>query len=133
MGVAGVVPALERYLCGGGGFQSLFWWRGRLDGETINQVLTSYEVSILVLVERPFGRLGRLVAPHRREVSILVLVERPFGHDATAYSFQSLFWWRGRLDACVWTVKRSTRFLPPMRFQSLFWWRGRLDVSVGST
>ena len=60
-------------------------------------------------------------------VSILVLVERPFGpanpqHVAYRIRFQSLFWWRGHLDE--YTGKMAGVWL---KFQSLFWWRGHLD------
>ena len=87
-------------------FQSLFWWRGHLD----------------ICPEQGPG--------HTARVSILVLVERPFGLSVGAPGarcgrFQSLFWWRGHLDFCsaAWPPSR-------MKFQSLFWWRGHLDLSV---
>ena len=140
---------------GGRLFQSLFWWRGRLDRYTRVPLLHALMVSILVLVERSFGHV--LVKRHNQPciVSILVLVERSFGRpDADLYptplrgfnpcfggevvwttittgsaigncEFQSLFWWRGRLD------QRSGRYgMCLYRFQSLFWWRGRLDSRI---
>ena len=87
-------------------------------------------VSILVLVERPFGRGHAQRQPvDALHVSILVLVERPFGPAVLSTPkpipwFQSLFWWRGRLDL-------EKRITPVFRqkFQSLFWWRGRLDLN----
>ena len=45
-------------------------------------------VSILVLVERPFGPVVVFVLPYHREVSILVLVERPFGRPGMGLSTQ---------------------------------------------
>ena len=88
-------------------FQSLFWWRGHLDRRPAQQPAKAAQVSILVLVERPFGQaIGD-------------------EYEMQGVPFQSLFWWRGHLD-----VKR--RHVPQERrmFQSLFWWRGHLDHSV---
>ena len=90
-------------------FQSLFWWRGRLD--------------------LYMGLRGRVCVG---SVSILVLVERSFGHEEGQFKwdnekFQSLFWWRGRLD-----TKDSWGLKDSIMFQSLFWWRGRLDSLVST-
>ena len=87
-------------------------------------------VSILVLVERPFGLQNMPAYTWTRRVSILVLVERPFGlggrhKKSDGLKFQSLFWWRGHLDAFVAHLSYTAR-----QFQSLFWWRGHLDYHV---
>ena len=62
-----------------GRFQSLFWWRGSLDRPLAHDCRLPHIVSILVLVERQFGPVH--VCGHASQlcVSILVLVERPFG------------------------------------------------------
>ena len=166
---------------GSGRFQSLFWWRGHLDhrrrkpplagragfnpcfgGEAIWTCLYPVSacqpsVSILVLVERPFGPAAYPVWLAGFPVSILVLVERPFGPAARPTTrqsrpsfnpcfggeaiwtdparhvrgrsgvFQSLFWWRGHLDMAGQYVHADT-----VGFQSLFWWRGHLDYFVDS-
>ena len=49
-------------------------------------IATRLLVSILVLVERPFGRAGAGVSMMKRKVSILVLVERPFGPSKGTYT-----------------------------------------------
>ena len=159
-------------------FQSLFWWRGRLDnhrdrplasvresfnpcfgGEAVWTLWASMYASFTSCFNPCFG--GEAVwtsdAGGRRlqawRVSILVLVERPFGpfwrtmmwmpsssfnpcfggeavwtaagfcKDCGALAFQSLFWWRGRLDATC-----ALLCVVHRKFQSLFWWRGRLDT-----
>ena len=86
-------------------FQSLFWWRGRLDRADSGQDEGTAGVSILVLVERSFGLRWDKAYGDALQVSILVLVERPFGPghkelcSQVILEFQSLFWWRGRLDS----------------------------------
>ena len=108
----------------------MFWWRGHLDLCDASGYLEDTRVSILVLVERPFGpHIGR-VKCRVVSVSILVLVERPFGpvllnkYVSSPAMFQSLFWWRGHLDGTAWC-----RVYANWEFQSLFWWRGHLDAT----
>ena len=123
-----------------------------MDNTDYSASLSFIGVSILVLVERPFGQFLLVLSPRAHHVSILVLVERPFGlwrppqhnHDRLSFNpcfggeaiwtaraeahpmrhsmFQSLFWWRGHLD-----FAKICDAVMNCKFQSLFWWRGHLD------
>ena len=57
-------------------FQSLFWWIGLSNGVFGTNIVTTSDVSILVLVDRP-------------------LKPRVFGTSHRRGEFQSLFWWIG--------------------------------------
>ena len=92
-----------------------------------------WNVSILVLVERPFGPNGAIGTDNGLQVSILVLVERPFGPSV-------LRGMRADRDVSILVlVERpfglaSLTTLRPVltEFQSLFWWRGHLDLISGN-
>ena len=61
-------------------FQSLFCWICLLDHQFQSVYSCMVLVSILVLLDLPFGRIRRLkLLSHRHNVSILVLLDLPFG------------------------------------------------------
>ena len=137
-------------------FQSLFWWRGHLDILLVSQPSLTHQVSILVLVERPFGHCNTDLALFILQVSILVLVERPFGlrvaggHACSRAASVSILVLVERpfgRDVTKWITTKQAGFQSlfwwrghldpdpytpepaPKEFQSLFWWRGHLDLS----
>ena len=90
-------------------------------------------VSILVLVERPFGHPFLFLFSKRNKVSILVLVERPFGPRVCPTG-------SGRMSVSILVLverpfgHRTVNVSESeIEFQSLFWWRGHLDLAVQPT
>ena len=122
----------------------------------VKEFLKTYKVSILVLLDFPFGRRNqrRQVLRRQREVSILVLLDFPFGPEALLtiklfIVFQSLFCWISLSDISIVTLQcLKPRFNPcfagfPFRtenhnphqpqlqqFQSLFCWISLSDYKT---